>query len=102
MNTRSIYGAYSGYTALRCEPAGYKSVDSVMVFDKGKTFAFNVGGYEALDLPDSVSSPSIALRRVVGVYSGKRTSQDSFRFTSLLDDSELIYKISARLCPVNP
>lgn len=95
MNTRSIYGAYNGYTALRCEPAGYKSVDSVMVFDKGKTFAFNVGGYEPLNLPDSVSSPSVALRRSVGVYSGKRTSQDSFRFTSLMGESDLIYKISA-------
>ncbi|QAR32057.1 hypothetical protein EP073_01155 [Geovibrio thiophilus] len=95
MNSRSIYGAYSGYTALRCEPDGYKSVDSVMVFDKGKTFAFNVGGYEVLDFPDSVSTPSVALRRTVKVYSGKRTSQDSFRFTGLADESELIYNISA-------
>ncbi|MGE4497559.1 MAG: hypothetical protein AB7E48_06735 [Deferribacterales bacterium] len=100
MNAYSIYGAYAGKSAIRCAPGGFETADSVMLFDKGRTFAFNVGGYELPEPGEPISVSALAPTRKIGIYTGKRISQDSFTFTNIADESELLYTIAANTSEV--
>lgn len=98
MKDKSIYGGYAGYSAIRCESEGYKSVSSIMIVDKGNTFAFNIyNEYEDIDLPDGFSSVMDIVSRIkkIKIYEGVRTSESSFNFTEISDGSNLIYNVSS-------